>query len=525
MQPWKVQLHCYLSGAWHYRWTGVVVTWIVCLVGWGTMVFVPNQFEAVAKIYIDTDTMMGPLLRGLTVNTDPDQQVSVMLNTLLTRPNMEQVVHLTAPPGTNFSSADMAHQVKDIQSNISLKPLGTKNLYEISVTNNDPNKALSISQTLLAIFVDSNIGSKRKDFQGAQSFLDDKVAEYENLVRQAEQRRAAFRMANLDVLSNSVTPDQARAEVEKVRQDLGAAEARVASLRSQLGAVPKILYVDTPGPLIVSSGTGNSEAIGKGGGSLFQRLADAKQGLIDLRSKYTEDYPDVKEAEREVKQLQAELAAMPPTGSAGNGNQSIPNPVYVQTQGKLSDAMTDAAFQGQRYRDALSNMDHAVKLTSRAIEINTKFADLDRDYDLVHKTYQDLLSRRESARISQSVNDEQSAINIRVIEPPKKAPFPAAPNRPLINTIILLAGLVAGLAAAFALSINASRFFSKDQLISEFDYPVIGVVTRFIRLEDVLLARRTYSLVASSLAFLLCSYIGVLVVFDAAFRGTLRELL
>ena len=102
---------------------------------------------------------------------------------------------------------------------------------------------------------------------------------------------------------------------------------------------------------------------------------------------------------------------------------------------------------------------------------------------------------------------------------------PAAPNRPLINSIILLAGLAAGLAAAFALSINASRFFSKDQLISEFDYPVIGVVTRFSRLEDVLQVRQAYSLVASSLAFLLCSYIGVLVVFDAAFRGTLRELL
>ncbi|HEY2008369.1 MAG TPA: XrtA system polysaccharide chain length determinant [Rhizomicrobium sp.] len=524
MQPWKVQLHAYLSGAWHYRWTGMAVAWIVCLVGWGALVFVPNQFEAVAKIYIDTDTMMAPLLRGLTVSTDPDQQVSVMLNTLLTRPNLEQVVRLTARPGTSFSSAELARQVKAIQSNISLRPLGTKNLYEISVVNNDPNKALSISQTLLSIFVDSNIGSKRKDFQGAQSFLDDKVAEYENLVRQAEQRRAAFRQANVDVLSNGVTPDQARAQAEKIRQDLGAAEARVASLRSQLGAIPKILYVDTPGPLIVSSGTGNNEAIGKGG-SLFQRLAETKQTLIDLKSKYTDDYPDVKEAQREVKELQSELAALPPTGSAGSGNQSIPNPVYVQTQGKLADAMGDAAFQQQRYRDAMADMDRAEKSTSRAIEINTKFADLDRDYDLVHKTYQELLARRESARISQSVNDEQSAINVRVVEPPKKAPFPAAPNRPLINSIVLLAGLITGLAAAFALSINAGRFFAKEQLAAEFDYPIIGVVSRLSLLSDAIAARRAYSLMATSLAVLLCGYVGVLVVFDAAFRGTLRELL
>jgi hypothetical protein len=282
--------------------------------------------------------------------------------------------------------------------------------------------------------------------------------------------------------------------------------------------------VDTPGPLIVSSGTTNTPTIGKSG-SLFQRLAEAKQGLIDLKSRYTDDYPDVKEAEREVKQLQSELAATPPTGSAGSGNQSIPNPTYVQTQGKLSDAMSDAAFQGQRYRDALSDLNNAEKMTSHAIEVNAKFADLDRDYDLVHKTYQDLLGRRESARISQSVNDEQSVINVRVVEPPRKAPFPTAPNRPLINSLILLVGLLAGLATALGLSINAGRFFVKDQLVSEFDYPVIGVVTRLSRADDALQLGRAYSLMATGLAVLLCSYVGVLVVFDAAFRGTLRDLL
>lgn len=520
MQPWKVQLYSYLTGAWHYRWIGVVVAWVICLVGWGALLMVPNQFQAVAKIYVDTDTMMAPLMRGITVSTDPDQQVSVMLNTLLIRPNLEQVVHQTAVPGANFSSAEMALKVKEIQNNVSLTPLGTKNLYEISVTNRDPNKALGISQTLLSIFVDSNIGTKRKDFQGAQSFLDDKVAEYENLVRQAEQRRTAFRQANLNILSNSVTPEQARAEVEKVRQELGAAEARAASLRGQLGAVSKILYVDTPGPLIVNSGSSSG-----GGGSLIQRLAEAKQTLIDLKSRYTDAYPDVKEAERQVKQLQAELAAMPPTGSAGTGNQSIPNPVYVQIQGKLSDAMSEAAFQGQRYRDALANLDNAQKMASHAIEVGAKFADLDRDYDVVHKTYQELLARRESARISESVNNERSVINVRVVEPPKKAPFPTAPNRPMINSVILLVGLAGGLATALALSLNAGRFFAKEQLVSEFDYPIIGVVAKLSRAEDAVLARRTYSLVGASLAVLLCSYISVLLVFDAAFRSTLRDFL
>lgn len=524
MQPWKVQAYSYLTGAWHYRWVGMAVAWLICLVGWAGLVLVPNQFQAEAKIYVDTDTMMGPLLKGLAVNSDPQQQVAVMINTLLTRPNLEQVVRLTNPPGTYISSADLARQVQSIQSRVSIKPLPTKNLFQVSVSDKDPNKALSISQTLLSIFVDSNVGNNHRDFQGAQSFLDDKVAEYERLVRQAEQRRAAFRQANLDILSNTLTPEQARQEIEKTHADLGAAEARVESLQAQLKTVPKILYVDAPGPLIVNSGSGNEATIGKGE-SLFQRLAEAKQALVELKSRYTEDFPDVRAAERQVKELEAELAATPSTGATPTGNQSIPNPIYVQTQSKLSDAMTEQAFRQHLYDDAVANLDKAEKTTSQAIDVNAKFADLDRDYDVLHKTYQDLLARREAARISQSVNDEQSVVDVRVVEPPKKAPFPSWPNRPLVNSIILIIGLAAGTAAAFGLSINAGRFFAKDQLAAEFSYPVIGVVSQLGLANDLAKARQAFSLMATSLAVLLVSYAGVLIVFDATFRGLLRDFL
>lgn len=523
MQPWKILARSHLSGAWHYRWPGIAVAWVVCVIGWGIFALVPNEFQAIAKIYLDTDTMMEPLLRGLTVNTDPEQQVSIMLNTLLTRPNLEQVVRLTSPPRTSLSSGDMARAVESLQSHTSLQPLGSKNLYQLAFSDRDPNRALVVSQTLISIFVDSNIGTKRKDFQGAQSFLDDKVAEYETLVREAEQRRAAFKQANLEVLSNAITPEAARAEVEKARQDVGAAQARLSSLQSQLKAIPKVMYVDGPGPIILSSGTSNS-ALGSGG-SLIQRLAEAKQALIELRSRYTDDHPDVKAAKRQVTELQNEVAATPPVGAQGSGNQSISNPIYVQTQSKASDAQTEVAFQLHRYNDALAHLETAKSMTSRSIEVSTKFADLDRDYDLVHKTYQDLISRREAARISRAVNDQQSTINVRVIEPPKKAPYPSAPNRPLINSAILLAGLLCGLASSLMLSWNAGRFFVKDQLQAEFDYPIIGVVSRLERGEEAIMMRRAYRTLGASLMVLFCSYVGVMLIFDAAFRATLRDLL
>ncbi len=497
----------------------MAITWTICFLGWIGVALVPNQFEAIAKIYVDTDTMMRPLLQGLTVSTDPEQQVSVMLNTLVTRPNLEQVVHLTHSNANAFSARRMADEVQNLQDNIEIKPLGTKNLFEISFSDNDPNRALSVSQSLLSIFVDSNIGDKRRDLEGAQSFLDTKIAEYETLLKQAEQRRADFRAANLDVLSNTVTPDAAAAQLQAARDALGAANARLSSLRAQLAAIPRIIYIDGPGPLVISSGSGNYASTGSG--SLLQRLAEAKQYLVELRSKYTDDYPDVKAAKRTVAQLESELSSIPPSGTQGTGNQSVPNPVYVQTQSKLSDAMTEVAFQAHRVAEAGTTLDNAKNMTVKAIAVSTKFADLDRDYDLIHKNYQDMLARRELARLSQSVNDQQSAVTVRIVEPPQKAPFPAAPNRPLLNSLVLLAGLAAGLAVAVGLAINAGRFVAKEQLAEAFDYPIIGVVARLSRFDDKLKAARAVTVLSASMTLLLVCYLGVLVALDATFRGTL----
>jgi polysaccharide chain length determinant protein (PEP-CTERM system associated) len=465
---------------------------------------------------------MAPLLKGLTVTTDPEQQVSVMLNTLLTRPNLEQVVHLTNPNASNLSSAEMAKQVENLQSHITIRPLNTKNLFELSYSDRNPDKGLSVSQTLLSIFVDSNIGNKRHDLEGAQSFLDTKVNEYETLVRQAEARRTKFKQDNLEVLTNNISPDQARQQVEAARQLLAGAQARLSSLRAQLSSVPKMVYIDGPSPIVLNPGGG----FGGRSGSLFQRLAEAKQTLMDLKSRFTDDHPDVKAVQREISSLQNQLSAAEKAGpTPETGNQSIPNPIYVQTQSKLSDAQTEVALQSQRYSEAMATMANARNLSSKALEISAQFANLDRDYDLVHKTYQDLLARRESAKLSQSVNDEQSSITVRIVEPPKKAPFPVSPNRPMMNSVVILLGLAAGIGAAIALSINAGRFFAKEQLAAEFDYPIIGVVGRLARADDHLEARRAYTSLAACAGLLLFGYFVVLIALDASFRLTLRGML
>ena len=242
MQQWKIKALSYLSSILLYRWYALVAAWVFCLIGWGVVAAMPDQFTAEAKVYIDTDNLMDPLLKGLTVSIDPAQEIAVMLRTLITRPTVEQVIHLTNPGANKFTPTQLERQVLDLQSRISIRLLEAKNYYAIGYTDNDSQYAMSVTQTLLSIMQDSRVGGTRLDMDSARAFITKKVAEYEERLRDADKRRADFRTANLDILSKGVAANRITAAdtaYEQAKKDLNAAHRDFAARR---GPRPDSIY-------------------------------------------------------------------------------------------------------------------------------------------------------------------------------------------------------------------------------------------------------------------------------------------
>src|ERR1700744_6474404 len=138
MQNWKLRFLGQLTGAWQNRWYGLVAAFVICAIGWFAVAMIPNTFESSAKVYIDTDTMLRPLLKGLAVTTDADQEVNVMLRTLLSDTNVERVVRATDANAANLSPTSLRDKIADIQRRVVLRDLGTANLYSISFRDSDP---------------------------------------------------------------------------------------------------------------------------------------------------------------------------------------------------------------------------------------------------------------------------------------------------------------------------------------------------------------------------------------------------
>lgn len=510
MQSWKLQLLGLLGGGWQFRWIGLGIAWAFCLIGWIAVALIPDAFQSSAKVYIDTDTLMRPLLRGIVVSTDTQQEIDVMLRTLLTAPNMERVVRATNPKSANWSAPKMQDAVADLSSNVKLKALGTKNLYQIGFTDKDPVYAQSVAQTLLSVMVDSNVGDRRRDSDDARSFLDQQIAVYEKKIQESDKRKADFRAAHLDVFFGGSDIDEARGDIVKAQQQVDEVAARRNSLRAQLAATPATLDINGPAPVQVG-GSGTIE-------NKRQALGQARAKLDELRATYTEDYPDVVAQKQLVERLKKQINEK----SSPNEDpslQSVANPAHLMLRTKLADEEVNLAVARDHLAAAQKRLDDAGKNVGPTLAIRQQYANLDRDYQALKKNYEALVERRESANISQAAGDQQSNMVFRVIEPPTLPNRPASPNRIVLNILVLFAGMGAGVAAAVALGAVSGRFLTVDQLSQAFALPVLGAVTIARTAADMVRMRRSASFFAAGAGALVAGYAVVLVFFHTIVTG------
>src|ERR1044072_7554717 len=84
-----------VRGAWRFRWTAIILAWVVSVVGWLGVFAMPDVYEASAKVYVDTRSILKPLLDKLTVKTDVDFELRLVRQAMLGRPQLERVARET----------------------------------------------------------------------------------------------------------------------------------------------------------------------------------------------------------------------------------------------------------------------------------------------------------------------------------------------------------------------------------------------------------------------------------------------
>jgi polysaccharide chain length determinant protein (PEP-CTERM system associated) len=479
-----------LRELWRSRWLAVGVAWGLSVVLGLSVLMVKDKYQASARIYIDTQSVLKPLMVGLAFQPDIEQQLRMLARTLISRPNAEL---LRASPEIGWDNtgpddpAKRAQEVESLMKAIKMAPGGSGNIYAISYRDTDAQRAERLVAQLVKMFVSSGSDNKRKDSQEARNFIDEEIREHEAKLVLAENRLKDFKLKNFGVTGVSAQDYFSRMsalteEVSKLRLEYSAAEQSRDALKRELSSeAPQLPAQALPG----SSGApaGPAPLV-----SEFEpRLEAARKQLDELLRRYTDEHPDVVSTRRIIAQLEVQkrqdleaqrkaLAAEGPRGPTALAAAAT-NPVYQKLRISLAEAEANVASLRVRLGTQQARLNEIRALASRTPQIEAELSQLNRDYEIIRKNYEQLVSRRESASLGVKIDQSSPLAEFRIIDPPRAAPNPVLPNRLSLAVLAALLAIAAGIGAAL-LRAKLRPVVSTPKALRELSgRPVLGSVS------------------------------------------------
>lgn len=459
-------------GLWRYRWVVVATAWIIAVAGWAWVLMLPNQYDATARVYVNADTILRPLLKDLTVPPDTLSEVAVVTQVLLSQPQLRAVAVETGLEARARTPEEFERLLDGLKRRVEIVKQPRQDIYTIEYRDYDREMARNVVQVLLTNFMESSLRNKRTDTTQAQAFLQEQIRLYERRLEEAESRLAEFKKVNVGLM-----PGEGRdyfSRLQAAEAELKAAQAEVRAVQQRRMELLRQVEGEEPVLGIASMGMGLAS-----GSSVDGPIAELERQLAELRVRFTDKHPDV----LRIQQTLADLYQIRDEERQKQSARRTPataldaNPVYQQMRVALSATEAELASLNSVVGEKQAAVNYLRRMMDTIPEVEAQLNRLNRDYDVVKKQYDALVQRLEMGRLSEDLQTDSEQVTFEVIEPPRLPVFPAAPNRPLLFAAVMVVALGAGLALAWLLHQHNPVFFSVQRLREVTSLPVFGTVS------------------------------------------------
>lgn len=461
------QLRIAVHQVWRRRWLAVAVAWGVAVLGWVVIALIPNSYEAKARLFVQMSSIL-PNQIGITAD-ERQNQLLRLKQTLTSNENLVRVVRRTDLNALAGSESELGGVVTSLRTRIAIvaNPDG---MLEITARSNisgfsnaqNARTAAATVQGLVDLFIEQNLSGDRRETGQSLQFLDEELRRRETQLAEAEQRRVEFEQRFSGLLPGSGTITErmsaARAELGNIEQQIIAAQGSINAMRGQLESTPQNL----PGAEATSTASG--------------QLAQLEGQLAQQRARgFTDQHPDIVSLRQQIDRVRPFAAAERRNGGAG-----ITNPSYISLRAMMAEREAQLAAATARRNQLQADLAQLGSRQSSEPGLAAEQERIGRDYDVLKQQYDQLLANREQVRLRSDVQTRTSPLNIQVVEPPNVPGSPAAPNRPLFLTLVLIVAIGGGVAAAFAAGQLQTTFPTETRLATVTGLPVLGTLSEVV---------------------------------------------
>jgi polysaccharide chain length determinant protein (PEP-CTERM system associated) len=438
----------YGVGLWRRRWVIVVAAWFAALIGWFGVWLLPDKFESRAQVYVQTETILEPVMTGVTAQPNYAQRVQVMRLQLLTRPNVEEIIYRAGLDKTIKARSDIDRRAKMekmidwVASEIKIE--SPRDMYFIiSYRCGDPQTARNVVDAVLNLLIEQDLGASLAEKDEARRLLDAEIARFDERLTTKEREVAEFRRTHAEELivveGQTRQREQRQTDLARIGDQLAQQQARVVTLQNLLAQTPTT--------------------------SAGDELDKLKVQLAQLRSQFNENYPDIQNLKARIQQLESGTGALPS------------NPEHVRLRNELIGAENQVAVLKEQEERLRSDLESFAFTLGEAPSIAAELQRIVRDYEQTQKSYEELVQRRDRLALTASLGAGGQGVDYQVFERPEASLAPAAPPRLLLILVALLAAFVIGAGIAMLLTYLERTFTQAADLREKFGLPVLGSIS------------------------------------------------
>jgi protein tyrosine kinase modulator len=378
----------------------------------------PKGYSAHTSIVVEDKKIIQPLMQGAAVPTEVTDRSRLAREIIFGRKIMNQIMEYAGWLKDNPSPTEQEKIIDRLTKRTSITTVG-RDIINIEYRDDDPERAYKTTQKYAELFISESLGAKAAESQSAFEFIEKQTEEYHDKLIKAEEQLKEFRSANLDARPGSDADISSRlnllqTRIEQATQDLKEAEVKRTSLEKQI------------------SGEAEVASVLSREGQFRSRVVELQSRLETLRMNYLDTYPDIVQIKHQIVDLNQaiveERQRREQARAAGRVNIDegvINNPLYQQLKQELSQTKTSMEMLSARISEAKHELQGELERGRRVHGGEATLAELTRDYQVNRDIYQDLLRRRENARVSMNLDKEKQGLMIKIQEP---AALPLQPS-------------------------------------------------------------------------------------------------
>jgi len=468
------QIKITLENASRLRWLVLVVFAICSFLSLFVGMHFPKVYKSSVTVFVEEQNILGPLMEGAAVQTEVAiDRARIAKEIIYGRTFIGEILDKGGWHDEEMSEEEKDKLVEKTKQNITIENFKS-NLIKVEYQGMNPDEVFQTTQLLAETFITESLKQKIRESRSAFEFIESQSNKYRLKLQSSEEKLNQFFDKNADV-----SPDSEQSIIQRVselrtnlgqgQQQLREAEIRRDSLKKQL--------------------TGEAEESNQltRAGGYRARISELEAQLDTLRLSYHDTHPDIVQLNRQIEDLRIVVAEeekrsrleKKQIGSSAAvvvDEKLLVNPVYQLLRQNYYESNTQITTLQSRLAQIQSMIDQELARSKLVHKLSSDLIELRRDYDANKGIYQDLLRRREIARVSMNLDEEQKGLTMRIDEP---AFFPHKPAGPGLIVFILVGwvlGLLLPIGVLFLKVKLQNRIYDPLFLSQQMGLPVLAAV-------------------------------------------------